>query len=564
MGRTELADFVATGGAGDEGGTHESWRGGRFGAWPWVGTAASAVFLAHAAWFASWIVDDAGISFAYARQLAHGEGLIAQAGAAPVEGFTNLSWVLLLAATHEVSGLPIETAAKWLSIAATIGGFFLLARGLVDGRRMRSASVALALSASAAATPFAVWSVSGLENGLLSLAVALVVWLTISTSGRLHAGRPEWMLAFSTGVAIFLLGATRPDQLILLPVPALVWAAQSSRSSRDKAVAARRWALLGFLVPWVCLTGARVAYFGDVLPNTYYAKRGIGWRLVVALLDRAGTIVGSILFLLVSIAAVVLSMAIAGRFGRWLGDRFAQPGVEFSLFAFAVGAGLVPVLLPSDWMPEWRFATSFFLLAPLALSLGAERLGSGSQRRLSRSSGVVVSALCLIGAACYSAIHTPRFVAAPAIPLSGVQQLARALDAAARAAHLTRPTILMPDIGGALWEDRFEVVDLAGLIDRRIARLSRRDLTAFRREVIEDRRPDLVCTHGYWSRLFQWPKLPGFLERYVRVWPLDSEGSPGAAIYLRRDLSIAPEEIGSAFEKARLASSATTEPSRTN
>src|SRR5262249_23988574 len=47
------------------------------------------VFVAHASVFGSWIVDDAAISWAYARSLATGHGLVAQPGVAPVEGYSN-------------------------------------------------------------------------------------------------------------------------------------------------------------------------------------------------------------------------------------------------------------------------------------------------------------------------------------------------------------------------------------------------------------------------------------------------------------------------------------------
>ena len=38
------------------------------------------VFLAHGAFFSGWEIDDAGISYAYARNLATGNGLVAQPG----------------------------------------------------------------------------------------------------------------------------------------------------------------------------------------------------------------------------------------------------------------------------------------------------------------------------------------------------------------------------------------------------------------------------------------------------------------------------------------------------
>src|SRR5580765_6758811 len=53
--------------------------------------------LAIQAWaLRSWLVDDAGISMSYARNLGLGAGLVAQAGDPPVEGYSNPLWVLLL------------------------------------------------------------------------------------------------------------------------------------------------------------------------------------------------------------------------------------------------------------------------------------------------------------------------------------------------------------------------------------------------------------------------------------------------------------------------------------
>ena len=51
----------------------------------------------HAAVYGRWIVDDAAISFAYARSIAKGLGPVMQPGDPPVEGYSNPAWVALLA-----------------------------------------------------------------------------------------------------------------------------------------------------------------------------------------------------------------------------------------------------------------------------------------------------------------------------------------------------------------------------------------------------------------------------------------------------------------------------------
>jgi hypothetical protein len=55
-----------------------------------------AIYVIHASFFREWIVDDAGISFAYARNLAEGYGLVSQPGSTPIEGFSNFLWTMIL------------------------------------------------------------------------------------------------------------------------------------------------------------------------------------------------------------------------------------------------------------------------------------------------------------------------------------------------------------------------------------------------------------------------------------------------------------------------------------
>ena len=59
--------------------------------------APTALAAAHASLYGRWEVDDAGITFAYARSVATGAGPVLQLGAPPVEGFSDPTWLALLA-----------------------------------------------------------------------------------------------------------------------------------------------------------------------------------------------------------------------------------------------------------------------------------------------------------------------------------------------------------------------------------------------------------------------------------------------------------------------------------
>ena len=66
------------------------------------------------------MIDDSFISFRYAENLAGGHGPVYNPGDPPVEGYSNLLWVLALAALSAM-GLGTVVAAKWLGILCAVG-----------------------------------------------------------------------------------------------------------------------------------------------------------------------------------------------------------------------------------------------------------------------------------------------------------------------------------------------------------------------------------------------------------------------------------------------------------
>src|SRR5262245_31391743 len=71
-------------------------------------------------------IDDAGISYAYAKHLAEGDGPVAVVGGPWVEGYSNPLWVLLLIPLHWL-GVELPVAAKLLG-ALLFAGALLAAQ----------------------------------------------------------------------------------------------------------------------------------------------------------------------------------------------------------------------------------------------------------------------------------------------------------------------------------------------------------------------------------------------------------------------------------------------------
>ena len=81
-------------------------------------------------------IEDAGISFAYARNLVEGDGLATYVGGPRVEGYSNPSWTFLIALLYAV-GLPPFTTAKvlgWGFGVATLPLAWALVRRALDAR----------------------------------------------------------------------------------------------------------------------------------------------------------------------------------------------------------------------------------------------------------------------------------------------------------------------------------------------------------------------------------------------------------------------------------------------
>ena len=78
-------------------------------------------------------MDDAWISFRYARSLVQGHGLTFNPGEW-VEGYSNLSWTLLIAAGMALGGAAdlVATVLGLLSSLVTIALVYVGARRLLD------------------------------------------------------------------------------------------------------------------------------------------------------------------------------------------------------------------------------------------------------------------------------------------------------------------------------------------------------------------------------------------------------------------------------------------------
>ncbi len=128
-------------------------------------------------------VDDSYISLRYARSLLSGEGLTYNPGER-VEGFSNPTWVALLALTLPLSAsLEGSKVLGVLSLLATVIGCVGLAWDLV-APKTRAAEVALVAGAGflAVSLPMVFWPVTGMETSFYAAMIVLTAWRVLAES----------------------------------------------------------------------------------------------------------------------------------------------------------------------------------------------------------------------------------------------------------------------------------------------------------------------------------------------------------------------------------------------
>jgi arabinofuranosyltransferase len=322
--------------------------------------------LGFAVWHAVYhrfLTDDAFISFRYARNLIEGHGLVFNPGE-QVEGYTNFLWVLELAAVWKVFGLRPEIASLALSALCTAGTLVvtaLLALGTPFHRwRWLAAWGALVLLVSNRS--FAVWTTGGLETRQFTLLVVLAVWLL--SLCPTHRSAPL-LASFALAAAEY----TRPEGLMIGGL-CLLWYV-------GDAWAHRRLTLRGVLalgLPFTLLVGGhflwRHAYYGDWLPNTYYAKVVRPWpeegiRYLAVVIIQHG------LYL-------IWPLALAGLIARLVARRDSL----FVLFALLLGAHAAYVVRIGGDHFEFRPFDLHWPLLAVAAADGLLLIGAGIVRAL--------------------------------------------------------------------------------------------------------------------------------------------------------------------------------------
>jgi hypothetical protein len=535
-------------------------------------------------------IEDAAITFSYARNLVDGEGLVTYPGGERVEGFSNPLWTFLIAGFYAL-GVPTWTSSK---VMGAIFGVMTLPMAFDTVRKARpggSEDVALVAPLLLALSPqFVIWNASGLENSLFCVLLSAGVWrLLCEMQGE--SKRPWSALLFA------LLAMTRPEGIVYAVFGLLALGMDAVATRRIKPIL--QWTV-SLLVPFALYQFWRYQYFAWEMPNTYYAKlhQGTpfrpfgwtvkGWKYVNKHLVNYG-IVYAIpvialgltglrrwrrwlwVFLLVVLSALILWDGKAGldrlpdwwrpfqkqwmharvwaiaasavtvglaTFGRpgWRGRGLLWLNLCFGVF-FALYSG-------GDWMKGFRWfnMTSVAMFPLIAIGLGELMDGLPVERiRIPRGPSlrsilVVVPTLALGGVGIY---WTTNFASGPETSVRDVHRRVRYMTWVQRRLDVDHVDLLDVDMGAHMFFSGWNIVDMAGLVDVPIARHKDYDKRFIRHYVFEEFNPTFAHVHSGWANTTKIPRHKEWKARYLEI-PGYSTGGRRLHVgnHVRRDLFI--------------------------
>jgi len=209
------------------------------------------------------LFEDAMISMRYARHLADGHGLVWNIGEPPIEGFTNLLWVLWMSVAHE-----LHLSESKISLFIMLSGVaILLTTGLITAKVARKITSApwvplAVLAATLFDYPLVFWTLRGMEVGALALFVYTLLWLVLENEEEFSLPRTLAMGALTAGALLIRSDSVVPVGLICL---------------YGFLTCSKRWlfaAIIGLFAGGAVgsQTLFRKAYFHESLPNTYFLK----------------------------------------------------------------------------------------------------------------------------------------------------------------------------------------------------------------------------------------------------------------------------------------------------
>ena len=477
--------------------------------------------------FRNYMVDDAFISLRYVKNALKGNGLVYNIGER-VEGFTSPLHILINF-VQGAMGLDLVLASKIagvISLLLIVSAVAIWSSSRKNPYKMNPPERCLVICLVATSFPLTFFAITGMETVLFSLLTLLIF---------LDATRLK--ITFRFTFLIFLAFLCRPEGItflfgIISGVFFIRWLGHDQGNTTYERILffdhKEILALVILALAVITFLGLRWNYYGEILPNTFFAKapwsvaaetfhwslKGI--RSIIYFFSQSGGIIGIIIF-----------MAAIFRKDRYFNVLVMVAAVTLSLMLFQKYAG-------SDWMIGSRYFIPALPVWAIGLGICFVNLGILDACSSSFSRCIVVSIAVLI-IATMNIAEASQFLKNIRDYPNNVQSSIELKDVGNWIQNNLPREYQVRNwrIGAIGYYCDNPIIDTWGLVDREIARLrfhvsSEDEGNKLVQSAIQKRNPEVIITKLY----------PGILsdEKNYSLVHEGKNGNETLGVWVRRDL----------------------------
>lgn len=311
-----------------------------------------------------------------------GKGLVYNEGEY-VEGYTNFLWTIITAPFTQVPGIDISKFALSLGLVISIVNIFvllLISRQFSDlYKNHTKLFIFLPALFFVLDDTVAFWAIGGMEFPLYALFILCIIYYYF----KINEKRSYFILL---PVFLILVTLTRPEGNMIFGLTALHLLLNRKKVLKFKQKFT--FIVLSYFVFLMIYYGFKYFYYGQLLPNTFYAKGVtdirmnllLGVKYIILCIGSRFYLFGFILFI---------------PFGRALND-FKQS----YLLLFAAIYTLYIVAIGGDWMFANRLFVPLipilFILSSIGIFRAVEKLESFSKLRKMNFTIPLVTIICVL------------------------------------------------------------------------------------------------------------------------------------------------------------------------
>ncbi len=315
------------------------------------------ILLGFQLYFWNFIIDDAFISFRYAKNLYQHHQLVFNVNEMPVEGYSNFLWIIWLTFGFLMNIEPIFFSKISGMIFSHLIIYVLYKLGLLIGKSKRTSAI---ITIFYTFLPnIALWSIGGLETSLFSLLLLIAIYFFISDIKRNNN-----YLIFLSSFFFALASLTRHEGLLLF-IASIGFFIGIKIRERSVFKSKSLIKVMIFVSCILFIYGSyflwRLIYYNSFFPQTFIAKQESITLIVV---------IEQIVFYLPLIVILSPTFLLILSKTRKIQNITQLDSIKIYLLSLFIMMAFVLLIL-SSWMPGFRFTIPIlpFLLLLIPESL---------------------------------------------------------------------------------------------------------------------------------------------------------------------------------------------------